>query len=69
MAGKMPIYFDPETVSALREILDDAWARLHTEQQTKILNTALAVRILKSAAQGERNRERLPDAALDDLDA
>jgi hypothetical protein len=27
--------------------------------------TALAVRILKSAAQGERDRERLRDAALD----
>jgi hypothetical protein len=31
--------------------------------------TALAERILKSAAEGERNRERLLDAALTDLAA
>jgi hypothetical protein len=31
--------------------------------------TALAERILKSAAQGERDRDRLRDAALMDLSA
>jgi hypothetical protein len=31
--------------------------------------TTLAVRILKSAAQGERDRKRLRDAALIDLAA
>lgn len=65
MVGKQPKSFDPETVTLLREILDDAWASLPPEQQATMQKTALAVRILKSAAQGERDRERLRDAALD----
>ena len=32
-----------------------------------MLKTTLAARILKSAAHGERNRERLLDAALSEL--
>ncbi len=58
------VYFDPETVSLLKEILDDAWARLQPEQRATIRKTTLAEHILKSAAQGERDRERLLDAAL-----
>ena len=69
MVGKQPVYFDPETVTILREILDDAWACLRPEQQATMLKTTLAQRILKSAAQGERNRERLRDVALSDLAA
>jgi hypothetical protein len=34
-----------------------------------MLKTSLAERILKSAAAGERNRERLREAALRDLAA
>jgi hypothetical protein len=60
-----PVYFDPETVAILRETLDDAWASLRPEQQATMQKTALAERMLKSAAQGERDRERLFDAALD----
>jgi len=60
---------DPETVTALREILDDAWARLPPEKQATLQKTALAERILKLAAEGERNRRRLLDAALTDLAA
>jgi hypothetical protein len=66
MAGKTPVSFDRETVTVLREILDDAWARLRPAQQATTLKTTLAERILKSAAQGERDRERLMDAALED---
>ena len=69
MVGKQPVYFDPETVTILREILDDAWACLRPEQQATMLKTTLAERILKSAAQGERDRERLRDVALSDLAA
>jgi hypothetical protein len=69
MEGKKPVYFDLETVALLRETLDDAWARLRPEQQATMLKTTLAERILKSAAQGERDRERLLDAALMDLAA
>ena len=64
MDGKEPTYFDPETVALLRETLDDAWDCLRPEQQATMLKSTLAERILKSAAQGERDRERLRDAAL-----
>ena len=69
MVLKEPVCFDPETVSALREILDEAWSRLPHERQTTMLKTTLAERILKTAAKGERNRERLLDVALRDLAA
>ncbi|MFZ1952747.1 MAG: hypothetical protein WCF66_01130 [Pseudolabrys sp.] len=65
MAGKTPVSFDRETVTVLREILDDAWARLRPAQQATMLRTTLAERILRCAAQGERDRERLMDPALE----
>jgi hypothetical protein len=69
MVGKEPDYFDPETISALREILDEAWSRLPRERQATMLKTTLADRILKTAAKGQRNRERLLDVAFRDLAA
>jgi hypothetical protein len=65
MSGKGALYFDLETVAILRETLEDAWASLRPEQRAKTQKSALAERILVSAAQGERDRERLFDAALD----
>jgi hypothetical protein len=62
MDGKEPAYFDLETIALLREALDDAWASLRPTQQARMLKTTLAERILKSARQGERNRDRLLDA-------
>jgi hypothetical protein len=64
MDGKEAIYFNLETVALLREVLEDAWALLRPEQRATMLKTTLAERILKSAAQGERDRDRLLDAAL-----
>ncbi|MET0723839.1 MAG: hypothetical protein ABWY64_23850 [Tardiphaga sp.] len=69
MVGKQPKSFDPETVTLLREILDGAWASLPPEQQATMQKTALAERMLKSVAQGERDPERLRDAALEDIAA
>lgn len=69
MVHKKPVYFDPETVSTLREILDEAWSRLPPERQATMLKTTLAERILKTAAKGERSRERLLEVALRDLAA
>ena len=66
MADKTPVSFDRETVTVLREILDEAWARLQSAQQATMLKTTLAERILRCAAQGERDRQRLMDAALED---
>jgi hypothetical protein len=62
--SKEPVYFDPETVSLLRETLDDAWACLHAEQRATTSKTLLAEGILKSPAKGERDPRRLLDAAL-----
>ena len=64
MDPNKPAYFDLETVALLRETLEDAWACLRPAQQATMSRTILAERILKSAAQGERDRERLLDAAL-----
>jgi hypothetical protein len=69
MVGKQPLELDAETVALVKESLDDAWACLRPEQQAKIRRTALAVRILKCVAQGERDRKRLRDAALMDVAA
>ena len=65
MVGNEPMNFDPETVTLLREALDDAWACLPPALQATMQKTALAERILKSAARGERDRKRLRAAALD----
>jgi hypothetical protein len=64
MVRKKSDYFDPETVNTLREVLEDAWQRLGPELQATVPKTALAERILMSAAKGERDRDRLLDAAL-----
>jgi hypothetical protein len=64
MHRKKTAYFDSETVSLLRVTLDNAWACLPPEQLATTSQSILAERILKLAAEGERNPERLRDAAL-----
>jgi hypothetical protein len=64
-----PAYFDLKTVALLREILEDAWASLPPTQRATTSRSMLAERILTTAARGERDRERLLDAALMDLAA
>ena len=61
--------FNPETVTLMKRALDDAWDCLEPETRATVLKTALAVRILESASQGERDCERLRDAALSGLAA
>jgi hypothetical protein len=65
MINREAVYFDPETVTLLREALDDAWACLSPALQATMQKTALAERILRSAARGERDRKRLRAAALE----
>ena len=67
--AKAAAHFDGETVALKKVALDEAWDRLPPKLQATMLKTTLAERILKSAADGERNRERLRDAALTDLAA
>ena len=62
----MELYLDPETAAFSREVLDSTWACLPPEQQATMQKSKLAARILKSAAQGERDCNRLRDAALMD---
>jgi hypothetical protein len=69
MTAQQPVYFDLETVSLLREVLDNAWALLPMEQRASMSRTILAERILKSAAGGERDPIRLLEAAVMDFAA
>ena len=66
--AKAAVHFDRETIALMKKVLDDAWGRLPPKLQATMLTT-LAERILKSTAHGERNRDRLRDAALRDLAA
>jgi len=65
MATNEPIPLDLRTVTTLKEVLDDAWYGLSAEQQAMMSKKVLAERILRLAAKGERNRERLLAAAFD----
>ena len=56
--------YDPETLDVLREALDQAWALVPAAGRNKFLKTDMAKRILRSAASGERDVERLRAAAL-----
>jgi hypothetical protein len=61
---QQPVNFDRATVALLRETVEDAWVCLRPEQRATMSKTLLAERILKSAAAGERDPERLVNAAL-----
>jgi hypothetical protein len=67
MADKEPVHFDIETILLLREALVDAWASLRPAEQAATTRSQLAERILKSAAQGERDPERLIEVALQEF--
>jgi hypothetical protein len=57
-------HFDPETLLELRAVFDDVCAMLPAAQQSSDQKSAIAERILKLAAQGERDPHRLRDGAL-----
>jgi len=65
MAIKQPVPLDLKTVRILKDVLEDAWYNLSAEQQAMMSKTVLAERLLRSAAKGERDRERLLAAALE----
>jgi hypothetical protein len=64
METSMLIHFDPDTVALLRTILDHTWASLPADQQAVMSRSILAERILKAAAQGERDPDRLRARAI-----
>jgi hypothetical protein len=67
--AKAAIHFDAQTIALMKVTLDEAWDCLPPKMKATMLKTTLAERILKSAAEGERSRERLREAALRDLAA
>jgi hypothetical protein len=64
MADHAPASFDLNTVALLREVLDEAWALVAIKERIGTTKSLLAERILKAAASGERDRQRLIDVAL-----
>ena len=67
--AKATANFDAQTIALMKVVLDEAWDRLPPKMRATMLKTTLAERILKSAAAGERDRERLRETALSDLAA
>ena len=57
---------DSDTVTPLRDILEDAWEGLTFEQRTHTPKSELALRILRLAQRGERNPMRLRAGAVDE---
>ena len=47
--------YDSETVTLLRDILEDAWEGLRFEQPTQTPKSEIALRILRLAQRGERD--------------
>jgi hypothetical protein len=56
--------YDPETLTMLRGVLDDVWGALPSDRQARMPKSEMAQRILKRAADGERDPVRLKAAAL-----
>ena len=59
--------YDPETVSLLRTALEQAWAALLPHQRARMTKSDMAERMLKLAAQGERDPVRLRARAVIDV--
>jgi hypothetical protein len=56
--------YDPETITLLRAALDAAWDTLSADQQARTTKSELALRMLKLAAQGERDPTLLRTRAV-----
>jgi hypothetical protein len=64
MSSERGAVFSPEVIDVMRIVLSDAWAALPPELQARTSQSALAERILASAADGETDLRRLRLAAL-----
>jgi hypothetical protein len=56
--------FDPETIELMRQCLDLAWSQLTSSERRMQLKSTVAARILRAAAQGERDPHRLVACGL-----
>ncbi len=59
--------FDPETVKTLCDAYDRVRKSLHDTGQPEVVNEVIARRILAVASKGERDPDRLCEAALSGL--
>ena len=66
MGGTENTYFDLQTVSLMKAALEEAWASLPQSEQARSSRSLLGQRILRAAAEGECDPERLIQAALVD---
>jgi hypothetical protein len=57
-------HYDPETLTILRKVLDEAWAALPDGSKSETLKSEMAQDILKQAADGVRDRVTLRASAL-----
>ena len=57
-------HHDPDTIGMLRRVLDNAWAALSPSQQTQANKAVIAQKLLKLAADGERDPTRLCELAI-----
>jgi hypothetical protein len=51
--------FDPAVLNTLRDAVNHAWRHLPSEQQTSEIKDRMAKAVMRSAAQGERDPNRL----------
>jgi hypothetical protein len=56
--------YDPDTLTMLRGVLDEVWDGLPADRKARMPKSEMAQRILKRAADGERDPVRLKAAAL-----
>jgi hypothetical protein len=61
------VSFELETIFLLRMAFDDALSRLPSGARTPAIKSEIALRILRSAAEGKRDLVDLRRAALIDL--
>ena len=58
--------YDSDTVTLMRDILEDAWEGLTSSQRTQTPKSEIALRILRLAQRGERDPMRLRAGAIDE---
>ena len=56
--------FGPVAIDTMRKALDEAWESLSESEREHRVKSELAIRLLAAAADGERDPDRLKDAAL-----
>ena len=64
--GEAMTLYDTDTVTLLRDILEDAWEHLTFEQRAQTPKSEIALRILRLARRGERDPMRLRAGAIDE---